>query len=76
MTCFVGLCMAARHWFWLVVVAALSSFIIMYAEIIKGAIGAVTTFGVLTFVLIAFVIVGIKLSLSGDVHLDPKYKDA
>lgn len=46
----------------------------MYTEIIKGAIGAVTTFGVLTFVLIVFVIVGIKLSLSVDVHLDSKYK--
>ena len=74
MACFVGLCMAGRHWFWLVAVASLSSLIIMRAESIKGMVGEVATFFVLTFVLIVFVIIGIRLSCSDDVHLDPKQK--
>ena len=66
--------MAWKHWILLVLVAALSSFIIMRAESIRGMVGEVATFCVLTFVLVVFVIIGIKLSLSDTVHLDPKHK--
>lgn len=70
--------MPVNRWFGLVIIAILSSLIIIYVELLKDVVGEIVTFILLTtfltFVFIVSIITGLKLSFRDDVYLDPKHK--